>query len=233
MEFELQKASWVKRMCAWLLDGVFVIVLTMAIVSLLASAMGFREYSNQVNEAYGRYEAEYGVSFDASQEEYLTWTEEEQQVFDEAYQALINDQSAMRAYNMMISQSMAIAGISVFISVMGVDFLVPVLFKDGRTLGKRLFGIGVVGAGGGKMTILQLLVRTLLGKFAVGTMIPVFLILVVFWGIMGLGGIVLLLALLFAEIIIPFASRRNAALHDLFAGTVVVDYASLKDRGSL
>lgn len=229
MGYDFQKAGMGKRLCAWLLDGVFVIVLVAAIASLLASAMGFDEYSTQVNDAYGRYEAEYGVSFDASQEEYLTWTEEEQQAFDKAYQALIDDQEAMYAYNMMVSLSMAIAGISVFVAVMGVEFVVPVLFKEGRTLGKRLFGVCVIGAGGRKITTLQLLVRALLGKFAVGTMIPVFLVLMVFWGIMGLGGILIMLVLLLAQLVIPFASRRNAALHDLFAGTVVADHASLKE----
>ena len=226
MVYDLQKASFLKRAAAWLLDAILVAILAVGVAYILSSALGYDKYSNQVSDAYDSYEEKYGVSFDATQEQYLTWPEEQQQAYDEAYQALIADEEAMYAYNMVVNLSLLIASLSILISVMGLEFVVPVLFKEGRTVGKRIFGLCVIRTDCVRMTTLQLFVRTLLGKFAVETMLPIYLIMMVFWGIMGLGGTLILLVLLLVQIIVLIASRKNAAIHDLFAGTVVADYTS-------
>ena len=93
-------------------------------------------------------------------------------------------------------------------------------------MGKRIFGLCVIRTDCVKMSPVQLFVRTLLGKFAVETMIPIYLIMMIFWGIVGLGGTLVLVLLLLVEIILLIATRRNAAIHDLLAGTVVADYTS-------
>ena len=57
-------------------------------------------------------------------------------------------------------------------------------------------------------------------------MIPVCILLMIFWGVMGVSGTMILLALLAGQAICLIVTRNNAALHDLLAGTVVVDMAS-------
>lgn len=226
MIYDLQKASFLKRSAAWLLDAILVTILAVGVAYLLSVAFGYDKYSDTVSDSYDRYEAEYGVSFEASQEEYLSWTPEQQKNYDEAYDALIADQDAMYAYSMVVNLSMVIASLSLLISSMGLDFVVPLLFKEGRTVGKRIFGLCVIRTDCVKMSPVQLFVRTLLGKFAVETMIPIYLIMMIFWGIVGLGGTLVLVLLLLVEIILLIATRRNAAIHDLLAGTVVADYTS-------
>lgn len=226
MVYELQKAGFLKRTAAWLLDAILVSILAVGIAWILSAALGYDEYSDRVNDAYDRYEDQYGISFSSSQEEYLTWTEEERQNYDRAYEALISDEDAMYAYNMVVNLSMLIASLSILAAVMGLEFAVPVLFKEGRTVGKRVFGLSVVRSDCVRMSTVQLFVRTLLGKFAVETMIPIYLIMMIFWGMIGSGGTLILLVLLLAQIIALVATRRNAAIHDLLAGTAVVDYAS-------
>ena len=73
---------------------------------------------------------------------------------------------------------------------------------------------------------MQLFVRTVLGKFAVETMIPVYVGLMIFWGIIGFPGTILLGALALGQGLCLLLSRRNAAIHDLLAGTVVADFGS-------
>lgn len=226
MIYDLQKASFLKRAAAWLLDAILVTILAVGVAYLLSVAFGYDKYSNTVSDSYDHYEAEYGVSFEASQEEYLSWTPEQQKNYDEAYEALIADQDAMYAYNMVVNLSMVIASLSLLISSMGLDFVVPLLFKEGRTVGKRIFGLCVIRTDCVRMNPVQLFVRTLLGKFAVETMIPIYLIMMIFWGIVGVGGTLVLALLLLVEIILLIATRRNAAIHDLLAGTVVADYSS-------
>lgn len=226
MIYDLQKASFLKRVAAWLLDAILVSILAVGVASLLSVALGYDRYSDQVSEAYDSYAAQYGVVFEVSQEEYLSWTDEERGAYDEAYQALISDEEVMYAYNMVVNQSMLIASLSLFVAVMGLEFVAPLIFKEGRTVGKRIFGLCVIRTDCVKMNTVQLFVRTLLGKFAVETMIPVYLIMMIFWGIAGVGGTLVLALLLLAEIILLIVSRRNAAIHDLLAGTVVADYSS-------
>ena len=77
-----------------------------------------------------------------------------------------------------------------------------------------------------RTTPLQMFVRTVLGKFTVEIMIPVYVVLMIFFNTTGLGGTLLLGALLVAQILIMALSANNYLIHDLLAGTVVVDVAS-------
>ena len=76
------------------------------------------------------------------------------------------------------------------------------------------------------MNTMQLFTRTLLGKFTIETMIPVYILLMLFWGTMDLTGTLILGALLLGQIVCLSVSRSNGAIHDLLAGTAVVDMAS-------
>jgi uncharacterized RDD family membrane protein YckC len=103
---------------------------------------------------------------------------------------------------------------------------VPLLLGNGQTAGKKVFGLGVVRVDGVRTTPLQMFVRTVLGKFTVEIMIPVYVLLMIFFNVTGLSGTLLLLALLVAQILIMALNRNNSLIHDLLAGTVVVDVAS-------
>ena len=223
MIYDLQKASLWKRIAAWLFDGILVSILTVAIAFLLSGLLGYDRHSDAVSEAYSRYETEYGVTFDVTAEVYEGWSDEQRQRYDEAYEALIDDGEAMYSYNMVVNLSMVIASLSLLAAIGLMEFILPLIFKNGQTVGKKIFGLCLVRTDGVRINTLQLFARTLLGKFAIDTMIPVYILLMLFWGIAGLAGTVLLAALLLAQLICLLASRRNAALHDLLAGTAVAD----------
>ena len=74
-----------------------------------------------------------------------------------------------------------------------------------------------------KVNNFQLFARAVLGKFAIETMIPVYIIEMIFWGTMGLVGPIILLVLLVAQCASLIVTQTNSALHDLIAATVVVD----------
>ena len=80
---------------------------------------------------------------------------------------------------------------------------------------------------GVKISPVILFVRTILGKYAVETMIPVFALISIF--VLGTATIVtlaLLFVLLVAQIALLIFTKENALLHDILAGTVTVDFAS-------
>lgn len=232
MIYDLQKASVWKRFAAWLLDNILVSILVVGIAFLLSSVLGYDHYSDRVSEIYDQYEAKYGVSFTVGPDEYESWTEEERQTFDQAYQELVSDEEAMYAYNMTVNLTMVVTSLSILIAVVALEFVVPLLFKNGQTIGKKIFSLCVIRIDCVKMNNLQLFTRSVLGKFAIETMIPIYILLMFFWGIMDLIGLVILVALVLAELIILIATRKNQAIHDLLAGTAVADYSSQMIFGS-
>lgn len=232
MIYDLQKASLWKRIAAWLFDSILVSVLAVAAAFLLSGLLGYDRHSDAVADAYSRYETEYGVTFDVTAEVYEGWSEEQRLRYDEAYEALIADEEAMYSYNMVVNLSMAVTSLSLLIAVGLLEFVLPLILKNGQTLGKKIFSLCLVRTDCVRVNTLQLFARTLLGKYAIGTMIPVYLLLMLFWGITGLAGTVLLLCLLLAQVICLIATRRNAAIHDLLAGTAVADLSSQTVFGS-
>lgn len=232
MVYDLQKASLWKRIAAWMFDGILVSILAVGIALLLSLALGYDGYSDSVTDAYDRYEKEYGITFNVSQEEYLSWPEEQRQRYDEAYAALVADEGAMRDYNMVVNLTMVVTSLSILLAVAALEFAVPLCLKNGQTPGKKIFSLCVVRSDCVKINPIQLFTRVFLGKYAVETMIPVYILLMLFWGLTDLTGTLVLLALAAAEVIALVATRRNAAIHDLLAGTAVADFSSQMIFGS-
>ena len=104
----------------------------------------------------------------------------------------------------------------------------PLILGNGQTVGKKVFSISVTRVDGVKLTTLQLFVRTLLGRFTIETMFPAYIIIMIIWGSLGMVGTVILVALLLLQLILMAATQNRSLIHDLLAGTVVVDHMSQK-----
>ena len=180
----------------------------------------------RLDEAYAKYEAEYSVSFEISREAYETMTDAERENYNAAYQALVADQEAMYDYNMMISLSLMIISLGILLALVLWEFLMPLWLGHGRTLGKKIFGLCLVRSDGVQMNTMQLFTRSILGKYSIETMIPVLIALMIFWGTMGVMGTAVLAALAVGQALSIVLTKSRSAIHDLLAGTVVVDYAS-------
>ena len=232
----MQKASFGKRIIAAICDGILVSILAVGLAALLSVILKYDGYISRVDNAYAKYEAEYGIEFKITQEEYENLTEEKREAYDTAYEALTTDKDVLYDYNMLINLTLLILTFSVLIGVIAVEFVVPLLFGNGQTIGKKVFGIALMHQEGIKINNIQLFARTVLGKFAIELMIPLYIIMMIFFNSIGIISIILMLVLFIAQIICFFASRTNSPIHDLLAGTVAVDMASQKifaDREAL
>lgn len=225
---DIQKATFWKRFAAWLLDFILLAVLATGVMYLASIILGCDRYIDQVNDAYSHYEEAYGISFEVPQDEYEAFTDEQRQNWDDAYQALINDDDAMYAYNMMVNLILVMTTAGILIAMLILHFVIPLILKNGQTVGKKAFSIGLVRQDGVKLNNLQLFVRTLLGQFTLETMIPVYIIIMMLWGTVGIMGPAVLVILIIAQLICVGVTRNNSALHDLLAGTVVVDLSCQK-----
>lgn len=226
MIHDIQKADIWKRIAAWVFDWILLSVLIVGLGVFLSWILGYDTYSTAVEQSYSKYELQYGVVFEITQDEYMSMSEAAQKNYDAAYAALTSDTEAMYAYNMMLNLTLVITTGAIAFALLLWEFLIPLYLGNGQTVGKKIFGLCLVRTDGVKLNTMQLFTRTLLGKFTVETMIPVYILLMLFWGLTDLTGTLILLALLIAQVICIIVTRTNSAIHDLLAGTVVVDLAS-------
>lgn len=226
MIFDLQKASMWKRFSAFLFDFILLVIAAAGVAFLLSAVLGYDKHNSALNEAYARYESEYGVVFDISQEEYMQLTEEKQEIWNEAYQALIQDKDAMYSYNMLINLTLVISTLAILSAYLILEFFVPVRFGNGQTLGKKIFGVAVMRTDGVKVTAPLLFIRTILGKFTIETMIPVLIGIMIFFNMIGIVGMLILGLILLLQVILMIATHTNSCIHDVLAKTVTVDMAS-------
>lgn len=232
MLFSIQKANMWKRFAAWMLDAILVLILATGAGSGFSALLGYDAQYQVVNDGYARYEAQYGVSLDISYEEYGALSEAERKNWDEAANALRTDEAVLEAYSNVIGLTLLITALSVLVAVVICEFVVPLFLHNGQTVGKKIFGLCLIRNDGVKVNNLQLLTRALLCKGTLETLVPAFALLTVSWGISGVFGIAVLVGVLLAPVVCVCASKNNAALHDLMAGTIVVDAASQRIFGS-
>ena len=223
---DLQKASVWKRISALVLDGILLSILTVGFAFLLSLAVGYDAHSARLARYYSDYETEYGITFSISQEEFASLDEAAQQRYEAAYAALAEDAGAAQTFAEVMRLTILIITFGVLLGMLALEFFVPLLVKIGQTLGKKVFGLAVVRRDCVRLAPLLLLVRTLLGKYTIETMIPILLLFLIFFGGLGFVGLAVLAALLVLQVGLVAGTRNNSAIHDLLAQTVVVDMAS-------
>ena len=226
MIYDLQKASLLKRTSAFLLDFILLVVLATGIGLLVSVITGFDGYNQALTECQTQYEQQYGVSFDLGQSEFAALTEAEQKKLTDAHAEFAKDPDAIYNYNMVINLSLVIISIGALGAYLVLEFAVPLLFGNGQTVGKKIFGIAVMKISGVKIDAVSLFVRTLLGKYTFETMIPLLLIMMMLWGAIGIVAPIVIGAILVTEVVFMITSRTNAMIHDKLAQTVAVDMQS-------
>lgn len=226
MTAELQKASLPKRIAAALLDFMLLIIIITGSASLFANAFGYGEHSATMDARQKYFEAQYGVVFQITEEDYNKLTEEERKNIDAAFDALTADEEFLHAFNMQVNLTMLITTLSILLGVLIVEFAIPLWLKNGQTAGKKIFGLALVQVNSVQITKLQLFVRAILGKFTIEIMIPIYIFIMIFFNAANIVHLAILVVLLIGQIISMIVSRTNAAIHDLLSGTAVIDMPS-------
>lgn len=239
MIYDLQKASMWKRVSAFLCDIILFAIVTVGLALLLSTILGVDTQQEKMVSICSQYVEEHGLnsfmtkeelegalSISMTEERYNTLTEEQKAAFNEASEALFTNEEYLYAYGMVNQLILLVITFSILIATLLLEFVVPLLFKNGQTVGKKVFGVAVMRVDGVKVSPVILLVRALLGKYAVETMIPVFVLLSLILGTASIVTLVLLLLLAIAQVALLIFTQANTPLHDMLAGTVTVDFAS-------
>lgn len=226
MAVSLQRAGMWKRISAFLFDAILLGILAVLFAFLLSSVLGYDRYVDTLNRCYEVYGEQYGVDFQTSLSQYDSMTEEEKQQLEEAYRAVGQDEEAAYAYQMTIRLTILMVSLGILLACLIWEVLIPALLKDGQTLGKKIFSLGVMRSDGVRLGGVQLFVRSILGKYTVEIMIPVLVAMMLYFGSTGLPGTLLILGLALVNGCLFLFTYAHTPIHDLLAGTVVVDLPS-------
>lgn len=243
--FDIQKATVSKRISAFLFDLIIFFVLVIGLGSIFSGIVGYDEESAKLEEItatytqeyiYDAFNAENGTTLTPDEidkklnEEYDTYKEWYEPQVELANAALRADEKAMDIYFNVIMLSILNITISILIAYVLLEIVVPLLFKNGQTIGKKTFGIALMRIDGVKISPLQLAVRTILGKFTIETMIPLLVILSVYFSLLSpdlvLFGLAVIVVLIIVEGVLFFKSGMTDFIHDKMALTLCVDAQS-------
>ena len=223
---EIQKASIAKRISAGLLDVIAVSIIATLCAWLISLAADYDGWNKKLEDSYSRYESQYGVTFRITEEEYNNKSSSDKENYDNAYKALVEDSEAMKAYSMVTNLMILTVSLGLFIAVFIWEFIVPLFLKDGRTVGSLIFGIAVMRSNGVRISHISLFIRAILGKYAIETMISVYIIMMIFMNAIGIVGPLVICGILLMQLILIISTKNNQLIHCILSDTVVVDYGS-------
>ena len=226
MNFDLQIIGIWKRISALLFDFIVMAMVAAGIATAMSALLGYDRYMDRVTAFYDEYAERYDVDFSISEEDYAKLSEEDRLRYEEANKAMNADPEAVYAYEMLSYLALVIVSIGLLLAFLLLEFAVPLFFGNGQTLGKKIFGVAVVRSNGVKLRAPVLFVRAILGKYTIETMIPVLLILMIFFGSLGVVGTAVILGIAVAQLLVTGLTRHHKSIHDLLADTVAVELAS-------
>ena len=224
--YDLQRASMWKRMSAWLFDFIIFAIIAVGCVLVFAKIIRYDDKLENYKAHYTRYAEEFGIDLEISKEDYEALSDDMKLRYDVAEELFSKDAEVYRDYSILFALTILSVSIGILLSFLIWEFMIPLILGNGQTLGKKFFGVGVMRVDGVKVTPVIMFIRTVLGKFAVETMIPIYIIIQLLLGSAGIISIALLILIPIFQLIMYFTSRTGSMIHDALSQTVTVDLAS-------
>ena len=226
MRFELQRADFWKRISAFLFDIILLGIVIVGAAAAMSAILGYDKHMAVVEQVEKEYTEKYGVNSELTEEEMAALSAEERAIYDAYDEARQKDERLIIGYNLLFSMALAITSVSILIGYVVMELLVPIFFKNGQTLGKKIFGLAVVHTNGVRLHGQAHFVRSVIGKCLIEALVPAYFILMILFGSLGIVGLVVLVLMAGLQLFALISTRTRSAIHDLISDTVVVDMAS-------
>lgn len=228
---DLQKAGILKRISAYILDMILVMILATGFACLFSWMFGYAQHETMLDERRDFYIEkydleEYANGFELTEEEYNKLSDAQKEAYIAATTEFEKDAEANHAWGMMISLTFLILTLSILLTYLVLEFAIPLFLGGGMSVGRKVFSVGIMHENHVKVKPTALFVRSILGKCTVETMVPLYLVLLILFGELGIVGTVVLIGMLALQLILVFTTKTHATIHDLLAHTVAVDYSS-------
>ena len=228
MIWDLQKASVLKRASAFLLDFILLSILAVGFAALVSAITQYDTYVQTDTEITNVYAEQYfGMKWD----DFKSLNDEERKAYQDVYEefdkALYADEEYTRNFSMIMSLTLLMISLGLFFAILVLEFIMPLILKNGQTVGKKIFGIAVIRPSGVKASTFALFIRAMIGKYTIETMFPIMIFMMMFTVTgFGLVALVVLIGLAALQIAVYVVSKTNSLIHDMISDTVSVDLAS-------
>ena len=227
MAISIQKANFWKRISAYLFDFILAAILAVGFGAVLSAVVNYNGHLDRYQEIQQYYYTEkYDLNMDITDEEYSQLTDEQKQPYIDAYKALLEDPEANREMTLIFSLTLVILSCGILLSTVVIHVVVPLLFKNGQTLGKKIFGLGVVRSNCVKISNPILIIRAVLGLYTIETMFPLMLFMMILFGLLGNVGTITIGLFFVLQMGVLLFTQNHSSIHDLLSDTVVVDFSS-------
>ncbi len=217
-----------KRISAWLLDIILLAVAVTGFGFLVSIAVGYDAKYNELEAYYDKYESDYGISFNITEEQLAGLSPEEAEKYTLVSETMDADEGLKRTYILVVNLTLVILSIGILLGYLLTEFAVPLFLGNGQTVGKKVFGLCLMHKDQTKIKPLTLAIRTVLGKYAIETMVPALMIVMLLAGMIGITGTMVIVLILILQLILLITTPTDSAIHDVIASTVVVDAKSQK-----
>ncbi len=236
MSISLQKANFWKRISAYILDFILTVILATGAAWAVSAIVRYDEcldsYQTRQNVFYQQVETKYEIDLEITEEDYNALTPQEQEEYDatktlamqELDELLQEDSEFMALHSKIFTLRLLIIAVGAFVGIVCAYFLIPLFFKNGQTLGKKVFGLAVVRTNCVKISNPVLFIRSIVGLYAMETMFPIYILTMISVGMLGIVGVIVLALFFLLQIGVMIATKTNSSIHDLLSDSVVVEY---------
>ena len=212
-------AKYILRIAAFVLDFILFLVLLTGILFILMKIVNFDYYYNILDDEYKR--IGYKI-YDEATKSYH-YISESAPNFNEVIEKYKNSE-IIKEYGYKVNNLVLnIPIISIFISMLILEFIVPLIFKNGQTIGMKCFHIALISKSNIKIKPIQLFTRFLFGKTVLMAIIPY---MCLFYSIFNMGGGLfgtIIIALIYIINIVLLFKGNHASLSDIIASVYPVD----------
>lgn len=212
--YTIQKASFFKRVVAFIFDMICVMFLFVAVENLVSHPIVNAAYNyEELDHRYEEKLVEHGIGyFDEKDDNKFKLNEIPEGETDYDWTSFRKDEEALYLEGMVSNLNLFKLTLDALLSELIIFCIVPLILKNGQTLGKKLMHLGLISTNEVKVRSWNVFARYAIGIFALETMISFFFF--TFFII----PLPLLLTVVFA-----ISSKRGMALHDYIGGTIVID----------
>ena len=227
-------------MSAFLLDFILLVIAITGFAVLIFNITDIVSNRDSYNEVLTEYENKFSsndwnmkinlsrqvFTIDGKEYTFVDLSEEQKEFITVVYDTVEHDNRFIYNSQMMFNKALIIVSLSLFLSIFLLEFIIPLIFKNGQTVGKKIFSIAVMRVDGVRMDPVVLFTRSILGKFTIETMIPAFLILMHLFNVGTLVTLAVLILIPIFQLILVIATKTNSLIHDIISSTVSVDLPS-------
>ncbi len=213
-----KKAPFIRRAGAYLIDVIIFATLFVGVLWLVSYIVGYQKNYELLEQKY----IEHGIYIlkngtydfcDTTKEECLT-----------GWETFNRDKDACYYYDLSTQLTLIMITISAFITYFILEFVVPMIFKNGQTIGMKCLRIGLIDKQGIKVRPRQIFIRFLFGRFLVSRILPVYgFIFMVFNLSGGLYGFLLAVIILACDLLMTLFGKDRAGIANVISSTYAVD----------